>query len=206
MSLTSIKDSAAAKARAALLSTASRKLPAKTVYPAIIRLHEKLDGERKEVSNLTPRRDRQLTLTSLFSVCSTSSTVRSVKARRSRSQRTTSRSSSSSSRFSTFDECTLLHCLSRFVSARATARTDVEQDITSIEENALGAFVQFILKLNETTFKPLFLRTYDWAVIDLADEDDASSKYSADLTARRTVLFKIVDRLLVQLKVCSPRS
>lgn len=49
MSLTAIKDSPAAKARAALLSTASKKLPAKTVYPAIIRLHAGLDGETKEV-------------------------------------------------------------------------------------------------------------------------------------------------------------
>lgn len=66
----------------------------------------------------------------------------------------------------------------------------------------LGAFTQFILKLNEQTFRPLFLRTYDWAVIDLIDEKDAV----VALTARKTVLYKIVDRLLSQLKVrsCSP--
>ena len=61
--------------------------------------------------------------------------------------------------------------------------------------------MQFILKLNETTFKPLFLRTYDWAVIDLAEENEDGSKHTAALSARRTVLYKLVDRLLVQLKV-----
>jgi len=74
-----------------------------------------------------------------------------------------------------------------------------ENDITSIEENALGAFVQFILKLNEQLFRPLFLRTYDWAVIELADEADAQD----GLSARRIVLYKIVDRLLAQLRVSS---
>lgn len=51
LSLTIDKESKSARARASLLSTASKKLPAKTVYPAIIRLHAKLDGESKEVSN-----------------------------------------------------------------------------------------------------------------------------------------------------------
>lgn len=72
------------------------------------------------------------------------------------------------------------------------------KDINQIEENALGAFVQFILKLNEQTFRPLFLRTYDWAVIDLAT--DAEDSHEA-LTARRIVLYKLIDRLLTQLKV-----
>lgn len=58
--------------------------------------------------------------------------------------------------------------------------------------------MQFILKLNEQTFRPLFLRTYDWAVIDLAT--DAEDSHEA-LTARRIVLYKLIDRLLTQLKV-----
>ena len=86
------------------------------------------------------------------------------------------------------------------VSAGTSLTSLDPQDIAQIEENALGAFVQFILKLNEQTFRPLFLRTYDWAVIDLADEKDAAS----GLAARRTVLYKLVDKLLVQLKVRSP--
>jgi len=50
MSLSSGKSGAVPKARAALLSTAARKLPAKTLYPAIIRLHASLDGNARAVS------------------------------------------------------------------------------------------------------------------------------------------------------------
>lgn len=56
--------------------------------------------------------------------------------------------------------------------------------------------------MNEQTFRPLFLRTYDWAVIDLADEEDAATA----LTARRVVLYKLVDRLLTQLRVSCGRQ
>lgn len=50
LSLTEDKESAPAKARAHLLSTAAKKIPAKTLYPAVIRLHASLDGKAKEVS------------------------------------------------------------------------------------------------------------------------------------------------------------
>lgn len=82
----------------------------------------------------------------------------------------------------------------------ATDPLALTQDISDIEENALGAFTQFILKLNEQTFRPIFLRTYDWAVIDLADAE-ATSEQSAQAGQRMVVLFKVVERLLVQLKV-----
>lgn len=49
LSLSEEKHSAASKARALLLSTAAKKLPAKTLYPAIIRLHASLDGASKQV-------------------------------------------------------------------------------------------------------------------------------------------------------------
>ena len=42
-------------------------------------------------------------------------------------------------------------------------------------------------------FRPLFLRLFDWAVIDLAGDDSA-------LISRKIVLFKVMDRILVQLK------
>lgn len=75
-------------------------------------------------------------------------------------------------------------------------------DISEIEDHALNAFVQFILKLNEQIFRPLFLRTYDWAVIDLAEEEGGSTE---GLLARRIVLYKLMDKLLSQLKVSPKR-
>jgi len=41
--------------------------------------------------------------------------------------------------------------------------------INAIEESAIGSFLELVSKLNEATFKPLFIRLYDWAVIDLAE-------------------------------------
>jgi hypothetical protein len=52
MALSSGKTGPVPKARALLLSTAARKLPAKTLYPAIIRLHASLDGKSRAVSSL----------------------------------------------------------------------------------------------------------------------------------------------------------
>ncbi|KAG8889028.1 snoRNA-binding rRNA-processing protein utp10 [Tulasnella sp. 332] len=37
------------------------------------------------------------------------------------------------------------------------------QDITRVETGAIMAFLEIVTKLNESTFKPLFRRTFDWA-------------------------------------------
>lgn len=49
LSLTQDKDASAAKSRALLLSTAAKRIPAKTLYPSIIKLHATLSGTDKEV-------------------------------------------------------------------------------------------------------------------------------------------------------------
>ncbi|GAA6060808.1 hypothetical protein JCM10212_000581 [Sporobolomyces blumeae] len=166
MALSSGKSGAVPKARAALLSTAAKKLPAKTLYPAIIRLHASLDGtSRAPLLGLLDLLNRAL-----------------------RHGKTPDVVENYRSIFKLF--------LAVFDLRRVRSESLDENDIVSIEENALGAFVQFILKLNEQLFRPLFLRTYDWAVIELADEPDAAQ----GLTARRVVLYKIVDRLLAQLR------
>ncbi|KAK4702660.1 U3 small nucleolar RNA-associated protein 10, partial [Phenoliferia sp. Uapishka_3] len=166
LSLTADKDSAAAKARTLLLSTAAKKLPAKTLYPAVIRLHASLDGTDKEpILGLLDLLNRAL-----------------------RQGKTADIADNYRPIFKLF--------LTIFDLRRVHSDALSLDDISQIEENALGAFVQFILKLNEQTFRPLFLRTYDWAVIDLADEENSITA----LAARRTVLYKLLDKLLVQLK------
>ncbi|GAA6007531.1 hypothetical protein JCM11491_004197 [Sporobolomyces phaffii] len=166
MVLSSGKSGAVPKARAALLSTAARKLPAKTLYPAIIRLHASLDGKsRAPILGLLDLLTRALRHGKTPDIVENYRIV-----------------------FKLF--------LTVFDLRRVHSPTLDENDIVSIEENALGAFVQFILKLNEQLFRPLFLRTYDWAVIELADEADAQD----GISARRVVLYKIVDRLLAQLR------
>jgi U3 small nucleolar RNA-associated protein 10 len=41
--------------------------------------------------------------------------------------------------------------------------------IASVENSAVGSFLELVTKLNEATFRPLFVRLYDWAVIDLSE-------------------------------------
>jgi U3 small nucleolar RNA-associated protein 10 len=47
--------------------------------------------------------------------------------------------------------------------------------INEIEESAIGSFLELVIKMNESTFKPLFIRLYDWAVIDQAEGKCESS-------------------------------
>lgn len=210
LSLSEEKHGAAAKARAVLLSTAAKKLPAKSLYPAIIRLHASLDGTSKEVSGGSWTKSRARAHRS-------SSPAAYPWPSRCLEPRPPSRQDGRHCRELPSHLQALPHRLRSPSRARRVAqprgrlptftipesRADIHvpQDIDEIEENGLGAFVQFILKLNEQTFRPLFLRTYDWAVIDLADEEDAV----ASLTARRVVLYKLVDRLLTQLRVSRER-
>ncbi|WFD27115.1 snoRNA-binding rRNA-processing protein utp10 [Malassezia nana] len=62
-----------------------------------------------------------------------------------------------------------------------------------VVQRALPVYVALALKLSESQFRPLFLRTYDWAVVDLLDED------TEGLEARTLVLYVLVQRLLEQL-------
>ncbi|KAM0756059.1 hypothetical protein T439DRAFT_308506 [Meredithblackwellia eburnea MCA 4105] len=164
--LSAPQDGPVSKSKAALMSTIAKKLPAKALYPAIVRLFGSQSGDDSVATlGLLDLLNRAL-------------------------------------RFGKPEEVMehykpVFKLFLRVFDVRRTQDLALSvEDISSIEDNALGAFVQFILKLNEQTFRPLFLRTYDWAAIDLADDDNASS----GLVARRTVMYKLVDRLLSQLK------
>ncbi|TKY85315.1 hypothetical protein EX895_005477 [Sporisorium graminicola] len=58
-------------------------------------------------------------------------------------------------------------------------------------------FMRMVLKLNEASFRPLFMRMFDWAVLDLVDDDDADSPEAEDggIVARQIVLFKTFNAL-----------
>lgn len=59
-----------------------------------------------------------------------------------------------------------------------------------------SAFMRMVLKLNEASFRPLFMRMFDWAVLDLVDDDDTDSAAEADgIVARQIVLFKTFNAL-----------
>lgn len=67
------------------------------------------------------------------------------------------------------------------------------EDAQAIENTAISAYMQMVLKLNEGTFRPLFLRLFDWAVVDLVNDPDGAMH-------RKITLFRIMDRMLSQLK------
>lgn len=96
-----------------------------------------------------------------------------------------------------------------------------DQIVNGIEESAIGSFLELVIKLNEVTFKPLFVRLYDWAVIDLsegASESDKSLGWSdtdetgadnARLVERKIVLLHVMMGLLQKFRVsshCSNRT
>lgn len=72
------------------------------------------------------------------------------------------------------------------------------QVINSIEESAIGSFLELVTKLNESTFKPLFTRLYDWAIIDLSGGNDEKR-----LNERKTVLLHVMMGLLTKFRVSS---
>ncbi|WFD34754.1 snoRNA-binding rRNA-processing protein utp10 [Malassezia cuniculi] len=69
------------------------------------------------------------------------------------------------------------------------------KDIDAVEERSIGAFVALALRLAETQFRPLFLRTYDWAIVDLVDEGDTDG-----IDARALVFYRVVLALLEHLR------
>ncbi|SNX84833.1 related to UTP10 - nucleolar protein, component of the small subunit processome [Melanopsichium pennsylvanicum] len=69
--------------------------------------------------------------------------------------------------------------------------------IGRIETSLVGsAFMRMVLKLNEASFRPLFMRMFDWAVLDLVDDVDNDSAAEAEgIIARQIVLFKTFNAL-----------
>ena len=71
------------------------------------------------------------------------------------------------------------------------------EDITSIEDTSIEAFSEMVVKINESTFRPVFKKLYDWAMIDLAESFDKINAYDS----RRITFFRVYDSLLNKLKV-----
>ncbi|UZJ57293.1 hypothetical protein CBS101457_006613 [Exobasidium rhododendri] len=80
-------------------------------------------------------------------------------------------------------------------------------DLIIVEDKAVSVFLKLVLKLNESTFRPLFLRICDWAMLDLASEEDenddgeeaGAGRTGQEIVARKIVLFKVMNALLAQL-------
>lgn len=62
------------------------------------------------------------------------------------------------------------------------------EEINECEESIIGAFLELVMKLNETLFKPLFLKVMDWALSEQENE------------SRTLFFYKLMDALLEKLK------
>ncbi|MCO5589750.1 hypothetical protein L7F22_043719 [Adiantum nelumboides] len=77
-----------------------------------------------------------------------------------------------------------------------------DESLATIEAKTVGVFVRLVFRLNETTFRPLFLRLCDWALVDLAEEGEEENKIDnigEQVYARQTVLYKALNALLEEL-------
>ncbi|KAG0355784.1 HEAT repeat-containing protein 1 [Gamsiella multidivaricata] len=68
--------------------------------------------------------------------------------------------------------------------------------IAAVEDAVIEAFMKLVMKLNETLFKPLFLKTLDWATTEL----QVAKGSFKDMQDRLVFFYKLMNSLLEQLK------
>jgi len=82
------------------------------------------------------------------------------------------------------------HCLAALDIRRQ--HPDSLKNINMVEQSIIHAIITLTLKLTEGTFRPLFLRTLEWADSEV---DQSSSKKSLD---RAIVFYKLINKLAEQ--------
>ncbi|KAI9255682.1 hypothetical protein BDA99DRAFT_562196 [Phascolomyces articulosus] len=73
-----------------------------------------------------------------------------------------------------------------------------ELEIDELERAMINVFLNLVMKLNETLFKPLYLKVVDWATVELANEDE--EEQNEDLEKRVLFFYKLLDALFDRLK------
>ncbi|KAG0048658.1 HEAT repeat-containing protein 1 [Gryganskiella cystojenkinii] len=68
--------------------------------------------------------------------------------------------------------------------------------VAVVEDAIIRAFMQLVMKLNETLFKPLFLKSLDWSTTEL----QVAKASSQDMQDRLIFFYKLIDSLLDHLK------
>ncbi|CAK9783229.1 hypothetical protein CC85DRAFT_281973 [Cutaneotrichosporon oleaginosum] len=63
--------------------------------------------------------------------------------------------------------------------------------VDRVETSAINSFLELVTKLSDGAFKPLFVRLYDWAVVDLS-----AGVADSHVISRRIVLLHVMDGLL----------
>ncbi|TPX64024.1 hypothetical protein SpCBS45565_g06206 [Spizellomyces sp. 'palustris'] len=72
-----------------------------------------------------------------------------------------------------------------------------EEDVEAVENSIISSFLQLVMKLNETLFRPMFLKLVDWATSELLIKHGLSEE---GVNARQLFFYRLVDNLLGRLK------
>ncbi|EPY53636.1 U3 snoRNP-associated protein Utp10 [Schizosaccharomyces cryophilus OY26] len=68
------------------------------------------------------------------------------------------------------------------------------EDVDNVETKAVNVFLKFVMKLSDTTFRPLFLRLQSWAMEDLRETDPSG------IVSRQTFFYNFLTTFLDTLK------
>ncbi|KAF8933369.1 HEAT repeat-containing protein 1 [Dissophora ornata] len=72
----------------------------------------------------------------------------------------------------------------------------ITASVAAVEDAVIDAFMKLVMKLNETLFKPMFLKTLDWATTEL----QIAKASFRDMQDRLVFFYKLLNSLLEQLK------
>ncbi|KAI9355028.1 hypothetical protein DFJ73DRAFT_825808 [Zopfochytrium polystomum] len=70
-----------------------------------------------------------------------------------------------------------------------------EKDVAAVETCIISCFLEFVLLLNESLFKPMFFLVLDWAQVDKRDDEPGSGIFFNQL-----FMYKLMDAMLGKLK------
>jgi len=166
-----------------VLSICSKKVPTKTLFPVVMDLWKSIQNESSSVrvDHLTTHRANGQILSAFFDL------LRLVLRNADRASLPGLMKQIFAFFLDVFD---LRH--------RLQLKSFDSEAIAIVEDSAVGSFLELVTKLNEATFRPLFVRLYDWAVIDLSEGKGIDD---TRLTERRIVLFRVMMGLLNKFKV-----
>ncbi|KAJ3046926.1 HEAT repeat-containing protein 1, partial [Rhizophlyctis rosea] len=71
------------------------------------------------------------------------------------------------------------------------------EDLILVENSIISSFLSLVMKLNETLFKPLFLKTVDWATSDLLLKNGMKKE---EVVGRQIFFYRLLDQLMGRLK------
>ncbi|KAI9208838.1 uncharacterized protein BJ171DRAFT_626821 [Polychytrium aggregatum] len=71
------------------------------------------------------------------------------------------------------------------------------EDVDAVEASMISSFLQLVMKMNESLFKPMFLKLVDWCTSRVLEQNGMSKK---EIHCRQLFFYRLLDNLLGRLK------